>query len=69
METKNSVNRQINEITNEIQEEYPELYKYLLEMPVTIPNVNEPTINLDRLKEYYKSLVELRNKYANEHTK
>ena len=67
METENSINKQINDITEEIQDKYPELCKYLSELPVTIPDISKPHINLERLKDYYRSLVELRDRYATSH--
>ena len=47
-----------------IREHYPELSKYILEMPVTIPNVESPEINAKILADYYDSLDAIMKKYA-----
>ena len=52
-----------------IQNQYPELSKYLAEMPVTIPDVKTPEINIKNLQEYYNSLLALLNKYTPNHDK
>lgn len=62
-----NLNAAILKITTLIQVEYPELIKYLNEMPVTIPDIENPEINLTILKEYYNSLVSLLSKYAPNH--
>jgi hypothetical protein len=46
-----------------IQGKYPELSKYLNELPVTIPNENDPEINTKVLDNYYESLVKLISTY------
>ena len=50
-----------------IDEKAPEISKYLVEMPVTIPNVNGPEINEANLKEYQSSLDVLLKKYSSNH--
>ncbi len=67
METEVKLNAAILKITTLIQTECPELMKYLNEMPITIPDVNNPKINIAILKEYYDSLVDLLRKYAPNH--
>ena len=67
METETEINAAILKITTLIQVEYPELVKYLNEMPVTIPDVESPEINLTILKEYYNSLESLLSKYTPNH--
>lgn len=67
METEVKLNAAILKITTLIQTECPELMKYLNEMPITIPDVNNPKINTVILKEYYDSLVDLLCKYAPNH--
>ncbi len=69
METKIEINNKILAITMKIQNEFPELSKYIAEMPVTIPNIEDPAINIDSLNEYYNSLNDLLSKYTNTHTK
>jgi hypothetical protein len=68
METKTHINNKIIAITMKIQEEFPELSKYIAEMPVTIPNIEDPAINIDSLNEYYNSLNDLLSKYTKAHT-
>ncbi|MBK9097447.1 MAG: hypothetical protein IPM14_04830 [bacterium] len=59
------LNGAIIKITMTIQERYPELYELLSEMPVTIPNIKNPTINLETLNSYYNSLRSLIETYNN----
>ena len=61
------MNAKILKITLTINEQYPELSKYIEEMPVTIPNEENPDITLDNLKTYYESLSLMMNKYKSEH--
>lgn len=53
---KEDFNAKIMAITMLIQEKAPELYKFLNEMPITIPNVTHPKINIKILQEYHESL-------------
>ena len=64
METEKNLTDKIMAITMLIREKHPELSKFLEEMPVTIPNENDPEINVKILKEYYTSLTNMLNKYA-----
>jgi hypothetical protein len=59
METEHELNQKIISVTMLIQELHPELSKYLNEMPVTIPNEEHPHINIEILKEYYDSLLQI----------
>ena len=56
MKTKKELKDAILKITLKIRNEYPELSKYLVEMPLAIPDSNNPEINIKILKDYYKSL-------------
>ncbi len=56
METENELNAKIMAKTLEIQENHPELFEFLNEMPITIPDVNKPEINIKILSDYYNSL-------------
>jgi hypothetical protein len=67
METKSHINNKIMALTMKIQEEYPELSKYISEMPITVPNIEDPAINIDSLNEYYNSLNDLLSKYSKSH--
>jgi len=61
------LNSKILKITLTINEQYPELSKYIEEMPVTIPNEENPDITINNLKSYYESLSLMVNKYKLEH--
>jgi hypothetical protein len=67
MESEKELNSKIMEITMSIQEKYPELYEHLGEMPVTIPDIENPEINIKYLRSYYDSLKSLLKNYENEH--
>lgn len=67
IETVEFLNAEILSITLKIKEKYPELSKYIEEMPVTIPDVQNPEITRMNLKVYYDSLATLMNKYITEH--
>jgi PHD/YefM family antitoxin component YafN of YafNO toxin-antitoxin module len=63
METEKELNAKIMAITILIKEKHPELANFLDEMPITIPNENNPEINIKMLKEYYESLRDTLKKY------
>lgn len=63
MKTQEKINNKILKITMEIKEKFPELSKFILEMPETIPIVDNPIINHKALQEYYNSLKILLNNY------
>jgi len=56
MQMEKALNAKILKITLKLQNEYPEIYANLEEMPVTIPDSNDPEVNLTNLKKYYNSL-------------
>lgn len=64
MKTTNEISKDIIATTLGIQEDYPELSKFIIEMPVTIPNAANPEITADNLKDYSESLNELVTKYS-----
>lgn len=64
MKTEKDLDTAILKITLEIKEKYPELSKYVLEMPVTIPSVENPEVNRKALQDYYNSLEALLNDYV-----
>lgn len=61
------LNSRIMEVTMKIKEKYPELTKYIEELPVTIPNEENPKVNLQSLQKYYETLNSILNKYIMEH--
>ncbi|MDP2176375.1 MAG: alpha/beta fold hydrolase [Bacteroidota bacterium] len=63
------INQKILELTNEIRDKYPELLKYLNEMPISIPNKENPEVHTDQLKAYYNQLLEILNQYKETHEK
>jgi len=69
METENELNNEILKTTMLIHDKFPELSKYIIEMPVTIPDVNDPEINIKSLRKYRDSLNTLLNKFASTHGK
>ena len=69
MKTEKELNSAILEITMKIREQFPELSKYILEMPVTIPNVENPEISRKSLQDYYESLDNVLKDYIENHNK
>lgn len=69
MQTIEELNQKILKKTMDIKKNYPELSKYIDEMPITIPDVENPEITIKSLQEYYDSLEEIFKKYAFNHTK
>ena len=67
MQTIEEINQKILLRTLNIGDNYPELSKYIEEMPITIPNLENPQITLQNLKEYYHSLNVLVINYASTH--
>jgi hypothetical protein len=67
MKTEAELNRNIVKITMTIRNEFPELMKFINEMPVTIPNLENPEINIKILQDYFDSLKDLLRKYAPNH--
>ncbi len=67
MKTEKELNDDILKITMLIDEKFPELSKYIAEMPVTIPNVVTPEINIKILQDYYNSLAILLKDYDENH--
>ena len=67
MKTAEQLNDAILKITMKIQEKFPELNKYITEMPVTIPDTDDPEVTTKKLQEYYDSLKALVNKYSPSH--
>lgn len=67
MHTEKELNEDILKMTITINEQFPELSKYIEEMPITIPKMANPEINIEILTEYYDSLVTLLKKYAVSH--
>ena len=57
----------IMSITSLIKEKHPELLHFIDEMPITIPNENNPQLNLKVLKDYYDSLCVIIKRYEIEH--
>ncbi|WP_053976543.1 hypothetical protein [Mangrovimonas xylaniphaga] len=57
----------IADITRDIETNYPEVYKYLNEDPMTIPNMEHPSVDETELREYLASLEMLLEKYKKDH--
>lgn len=67
MKTERELDDAILEITLKIKEQYPELSNYILEMPVTIPNLENPEISRKALQDYYDSLEIMLKDYVENH--
>jgi hypothetical protein len=67
MKNEEQWNKAILDITLKISTEFPELSKYISEMPITIPNEENPEINIKNLQDYYNSLETLLKKYTRSH--
>lgn len=67
MKTEAELNKNIVKMSMTIRNEFPELMKFLNEMPITIPNLENPEINIKTLQDYYDSLEDLLRKYAPNH--
>ena len=69
MKSENELYSDILNITMKIKTQFPELSMYILEMPVTIPNVENPVMNCKVLQDYYDSLSILLKDYLDNETK
>ena len=67
MQAIEEINQKIFLKTLDIEAKYPELSKYIEEMPITIPDLENIEITLQNLKEYYNSLNTLVTNYASTH--
>jgi len=67
MEAEKILIEKIMSITGLIKEKHPELMSFIEEMPITIPNENDPKLNLKSLNDYYISLNNFLTKYEIEH--
>jgi hypothetical protein len=68
MKTEQELTNDILKITMMINEKFPELSKYITEMPVTIPDTDNPEINIKNLSDYKESLETLLKKYEKGHS-
>lgn len=69
MKSEKELNTAILDITMKMKEQFPELSKYITEMPVTIPNMENPEINRKALEDYYNSLRIVLKDYVKNHYK
>ena len=69
MKTEAQLNDDILKLTMKIRDLYPELSKYLIEMPVTIPDESNPKINIEILQDYFNSLNSIVTEYDAKHKK
>lgn len=67
MKTEVILIEKIMSIISLIREKHPELIGFIDEMQVTIPDQNDPKLNLKTLNDYYISLTDLLKKYEIEH--
>ena len=59
METEKEIISKILAKITEIQDKHPELSEFFNEMPNTIPDENNPEINIENLNDYYDSLNQI----------
>ena len=64
MTKNNDINERIMAITTKIQSKHPELLELLNEMPVTIPDEDNPRISGILLEEYYESLENILKNFS-----
>ncbi|WPQ61400.1 hypothetical protein SIO70_23865 [Chitinophaga sancti] len=64
MKTENEITNAIMNTTMGIHQDFPELSKYIIEMPVTIPNVAKPVITVGNLDDYNTLLNEFVSNYS-----
>lgn len=69
MKTEEEINKAILKINMKIKEEFPEISKYIQEMPITIPDTDNPEINSKTLQDYYDSLIVIVKNYSENHNK
>lgn len=67
MKTAEELLKEISDITRDIETNYPDVYKYLDENPITIPNLEHPKINTNKLQDYLESLKDLLKKHKQNH--
>ncbi len=67
LQMEKALNEKILKITLLIQNDFPELYSFIEEMPVTIPDSNDPEISLNNLKKYHNSLEVMLKNYKPTH--
>ncbi|EGV43122.1 hypothetical protein BZARG_1018 [Bizionia argentinensis JUB59] len=57
---------EISTVTRDIETNYPAIYDHLDEIPMTIPDQENPNINAKELENYLDSLKEIIKKYKEE---
>ncbi len=62
MDIERALNPKILEIAMRIHGKHPELVKFIVEMPLSVPIVIRPEINVEVLPDYYGSLGSLLKK-------
>ncbi len=67
MKTATELLTEISKVTRQIETNYPEVYEHLDEMPMTIPDQNNPNISTKELEDYLESLNDIIEKYKEEH--
>ncbi|MBP93792.1 hypothetical protein SAMN04487989_101653 [Bizionia echini] len=58
---------EISTVTRDIETNYPEVYEHLDEIPMTIPDQQNPDIDVKDLENYLESLKDIIKKYKEEH--
>ena len=61
------LNQKITKITNKIGNKYPELIKFINEIPVKLSGNEAKGVELEGLKNYYDSLMNILKQYEKTH--
>ncbi|MES2388352.1 MAG: hypothetical protein V4543_10150 [Bacteroidota bacterium] len=61
---KTELINEINRLVVEIREKHPELYKYLDEESITLPDMADPEVEDQKLREYIDYLKSIPKKYG-----
>ncbi len=56
MDKSNDVLKEISHLIRTIESEYPELYRFLDEIPMTLPRKRRPEVGQKQMEEYLQSL-------------
>lgn len=67
MNKEQEINEKINQMMNKVRDKHPELIQFIDEIPITIPNKENPEVNLKALESYYNTIREILDRYAQTH--
>lgn len=67
MKNLQNILQEITQLTTNIETNYPELYRYLDEIPLTLPTMDKPHMDKQVLESYLKSLEQLLRHHLETH--